>query len=433
MAQVVILNGMWADNPTQFTRPLGAHAIKSWMLQRGFDTVVIDWSQLWTYDEWCNILECVVGPETLVVGISATWIPTEGPGKDFLKALDRISRLYCHVRFVVGGSTEWVGYGDRCQRLEGTNYEDRLLEMVRSLNNSMHRHLIDPKWSIKNQLTEWNAADCVTPEEHLPLELGRGCIFKCNFCSHPNLGKPKGSYLRNPELVQHEVLRTNDLWGTTKWLLADDTVNEDPSKIETLRSMPHWFRWSGYLRADLIWSGRKESSIGSLAESGLTHAFFGIESFHPQASVAVGKAWSGKHAQRWLPELWEAFGSNVNLHCNFIVGLPGEDEGSLRRTHKWCKDHAHLGSFRFNALTLYTEKSQQRSFFTTNWSQYGYRKADADGSWENEHFNDREARALAEELNKDLPQVNGWLQAGIDVAVPSFKQQRLGAYLKALQ
>ena len=33
--------------------------------------------------------------------------------------------------------------------------------------------------------------DFILPGESLPLELSRGCIFKCRFCQYPNIGKDK--------------------------------------------------------------------------------------------------------------------------------------------------------------------------------------------------------------------------------------------------
>jgi radical SAM superfamily enzyme YgiQ (UPF0313 family) len=42
--------------------------------------------------------------------------------------------------------------------------------------------------------------------ETLPIELARGCIFKCKFCSYPLLGKKKGTYLRDFSQVKDEMI-----------------------------------------------------------------------------------------------------------------------------------------------------------------------------------------------------------------------------------
>lgn len=52
----------------------------------------------------------------------------------------------------------------------------------------------------------WHPRDCVQPGEALPLEMARGCIFKCKFCRYPFIGKSKNDFSRRIELVRDESL-----------------------------------------------------------------------------------------------------------------------------------------------------------------------------------------------------------------------------------
>ena len=48
--------------------------------------------------------------------------------------------------------------------------------------------------------------DLIFPGEILPIELARGCIFKCSFCSYNLIGKKVWECNRAPELVASDLI-----------------------------------------------------------------------------------------------------------------------------------------------------------------------------------------------------------------------------------
>ena len=79
--------------------------------------------------------------------------------------------------------------------------------------------------------TEYELEDNFKDFQPLPLEVSRGCIFKCAFCSHPFLGKKSYDYIRSPESLAKEIKRNYELFKTTRYspylIKNNKIVNED--------------------------------------------------------------------------------------------------------------------------------------------------------------------------------------------------------------
>jgi hypothetical protein len=163
--------------------------------------------------------------------------------------------------------------------------------------------------------------------------------------------------------------------------------------------------WTGYLRADLLW--RYPDTPYQLKESGLKSCFFGIESFHPAASRAIGKGWSGKHAKEYLPKLYnDIWNKDIPIWNNFIVGLPGETKEDLLETLKWCKDNP-MGIHRFVNLNLYTNRSGNDTIseFGKNYKEYGY-ELDSHGKWTSPTMTESSGNRMCLFLNTLLGSTN---------------------------
>jgi radical SAM superfamily enzyme YgiQ (UPF0313 family) len=256
--------------------------------------------------------------------------------------------------------------------------------------------------------------------EPLPLETARGCIFKCRFCSYPHLGKKKFDYLKPFDKIRQHLLQNYERWGTTHYIMLDDTFNDSEYKIDgfldVTRSLPFKIGYVAYIRADLV--HRFTGMAEKLQESGLESCFFGLESLHPQASTAVGKGWSGKYARDYIPHLlhnvWQ---DRVNVTTGFIAGLPGEDAASLMDTLKWVNDNDimtfWLGLGISSPASLAAGSMDGVAFsseFERDAEKYGY-KFDDKGWWYNDKWTHHTAEKFAMEklnFNRKLKRISCW-------------------------
>ena len=405
MANLILWASVNIDNIP--TRTVACYQLASWLRKHGYTVKVIDFCHLMSSADLAAITEKHIDSDTLAIGVSATFwhrisrttslelIESEPLWvSDARKILDTRIKLPWLLGGYVSSST--------ILKLDWTRFlgfvEDSLLKwMDENSSKLVRRELFDVKGISKSFL----ANDFIQPFEVVPIELGRGCQFKCKFCSYPLIGKEKGTYLRDFGLLKEEFIRNYNEWGTTKYYFQDDTVNESEEKVRALaeiaQSLPFRLEWTGYNRLDLIWS--RPDTIQLLKDSGLRSAVFGIESFHPAASVAVGKGWNGKRGKEFLLKLKEEWKGDITWYLSLIIGLPGEDRDSIIETNQWCIDN-EMYSWEFQPLTINRNLNNiYRSEFEREYKKYGYSFDDiGDYNWKNNLWTAVDARTLADEL-----------------------------------
>lgn len=411
MRHIIFLNGIWPSG-TNYTRSIGPYQLKHWISHFGFKGQVIDYCQLMSPREIINATSQFIDKDTLAIGVSSTFwdgLPVPKIPTNLRIALLHLKSRYPHVKFIAGGARtpvvndfDYVFSGDA---------EDSLVVWLQEQAGKKGMSLFNKKFDITTLAHRFDDHDAIMQDEVLPIELGRGCIFKCKFCAHKNLGKPKHTYQRDFKLFTDELQWNKDKWNVSNYLFLDDTVNEDVDKLTNFSHIKDILgfsiNWVGYLRADLVWA--KPESAELLLESGLKSCFFGIETFHPAAGRSIDKGWAAKHGKDYIPKLYnEIWDKKVNIHCNFIVGLPFEDRNSINSTVEWCRSN-NVGHHRFVPLTLYLEKHDNsvQSEFTKNYAKYGYFNVDeSTGYWENDHMNSYEAAELCNNINPVLMETN---------------------------
>lgn len=414
-AQWIIWAGQW---PRGGTRCLGPHQLAWWLRSQGQDCQVIDFCQWLSSEELVELTELFIGPETRFMGISTVFMPESVP-PNILRAQQEIIRARPQLTWLIGGprSDSRDYHSLSGQRIQG-KAEDRISEL---LGTAL-------RFDICGLEHRWHRFDCVQPRECLPIELGRGCVFRCRFCAHENLGKPRWSYQRRGDLIAAEIQATHSEYAVSDWMFMDDTVNEDPERVQWLSELRRLtgipdLTWVGYLRADLI--DRRPEQRDQLRDSGLLSPFFGIETLHPRAAQSIGKGWSGREAQQSLPRLYEYWQRKIPLWTNWIIGLPGERESDLRNTLAYCRDNP-WGMHRFVPLSLYTQRTDSgaRSQFADQAAQWGY-SIDNQGLWHTDTMNLGRAHELCLEFNQNVERqstLSAWLLSDLRNSVTSYSE-----------
>lgn len=411
MRHVIILNGIWPwpgqNAAWALNRSIGAYQIRHWLHKFGFKAQVIDFCQILTVKELKTLIENFIGDETFAVGFSTTYWPKIGTApSNMLEIINWLRSAYSRIK-LVGGGMALRTHEDIFDAVFVGQSEDSFISWCQQQVGKGHKSLFNNKFDITQLDHRFLPEDCILPSEVLPIELGRGCIFKCKFCAHPNLGKPKFTYQRKFDLVVDEMKYNFEQFGVTKYNMMDDTVNEDLEKVENLARLPERLKfeiaWNGYLRADLIWSRKGSDKL--LRESGMRSCYFGIETLNPIAGKAIDKGWGAKHAKEYLIHLYEnSWERNVNIRINFIIGLPGESLESSENTFNWCMEQT-FGMSQFTGLDIYNQNPGEiSSEFSREYEKHGYVLTDA--GWKNDLMTSEQAARTALIYNKELAKVN---------------------------
>ena len=397
----VILLTACVTNHNVLYRPIGAYQTAWYLRKFNYQVQVLDFLHKFDEPTILKMLSTHISKDTKIVGYGAMIGLAEPEAREFInkieKLLRKIKTLYPWVTVVAGGAAaadlnriyrnktlfDYIFFGHAEDTMlalanhlirNGPAVQFEKLEGNRIVRESFpmpHQN----KFDITHDNHIWHDSDCIQHGETLPIELGRGCIFKCRFCQYPYIGKHKKDYNRCMDLVKEEMIYNHQKWGVKNYYMLDDTFNADEERIEEFGKMvatlPFKIKYATYLRLDLIAAHPQTEDI--LLESGLLGAYFGVESLNPEASAIIGKPWNGKNARRYLPELYHnKWKKAVGLRAGFICGLPPETFKECQETNQWCIDN-EIPNWYWHPLYINRNNySEFISEFDKNSEKYGF-------------------------------------------------------------
>jgi radical SAM superfamily enzyme len=429
MTQCIILTGGTnaPKSMSRIQRSLGPYRIASALNEAGYTTFVLDYIIHLTNDEIKTALKKHLTEDTLWVGFSSTfyWKNNTTSFDDSLKEkmyytdINYIDDIIDYIRtnskakLLYGGAKAPFFLADDRIDYYVIGYSDvSVIELTKSIQNNTTEDLIDckdypigdsttkivdsskyPEPKLDNITTHWWNKDFnILPNEGLPIELARGCIFKCKFCTYPLLGKKKGTYLRDASMIGDEMIKMWENSGTTAYYFTDDTFNDDNDKIESLHkvftSLPFKPQFSAYLRLDLINKFPHQADL--LTEMGLIGTYFGIETFQADSAKAIGKGLAPNKVKDrlfWLEEKWN---NKVNIGAGFILGLPYDTHDYFNELINWCmQPDVPLQQISFYPLFLFARNKDNverlrayTSEFSLHPDIYGYVFKEDNMNWE---------------------------------------------------
>lgn len=388
-------------------RFLGAYKIAHAARKAGYSVQVIDHIAHLDYETLYAATKKFIQQDTSIIGISMTWLLGEKPerwpcGRQSLmpwhiyRCIIQLKKEHPSIRWVVGGYNSSIlgtdlpvneiieGYGEALfvellEHAKGLGDQPESESRSSTVDPSVSRVVYTKPRRFKHDICLddhlYAREDCIQPGETLPIEISRGCMFKCRFCHHLLLGRKKLDYLRSFELVKNQMLHNHSMWGTTRYYAICDTFNDTTTKIkmwhDMVGSLPFNIGLHAYLRTDLL--HRYPDTPYQLLESGLEGSYHGIESLNEEASRVAGKAWSGRHARDYVPYLFnDIWKGKVRSSLSFIAGLPGDTRETLLDAAMWLKSfepyHARFQPLRIFARAGYWNQSE----FDINHASYGY-------------------------------------------------------------
>jgi hypothetical protein len=352
------------------SRGYGAHRLASHLRANGYTCLVVDFSSVVTYDIYTAILDRAIGPNTLAVGYSTTWMPfkldgearTRNPGEGDDNDAERLHNGSLVSSFA-DGDYSWIDFVKQKNPktktiLGGAKIdfyldapvdhivvgigETETLDLIDSFakkNRRIFSRIVDhdrkahaSSWDFRNSTTCYTEHDLIQPNETLNLEVSRGCMFKCAYCSYPLIGQKTKDYLKHPEVLRRELINNYERWGTTKYFIVDDTFNDSTEKMQMFtdisQSLPFELKFWCYLRADLL--AAHPEQIQLLKDAGIQETYFGIETFNPKTAKFIGKGMASDKIVDTMYKCKEVWGDRSYIAAGIIIGLPYETQASIQ-------------------------------------------------------------------------------------------------------
>ena len=405
--------------------------------------LVIESAAVMSRQEFQSLLDNTITEKTLVIGFSMMWmdgfrdmVPYEWCTDDFFEYL---KITYPNIKIVGGGPTKkcMVNKSDiiyeKCDWIFAGFSDDSFPRFLNYLNkkpdHGFKYFIEDGKRVISgNKLfplktpddiaTVYEPEDNFLPYQPLPLEVSRGCIFKCTFCHHPFQAiTDPDKYIRTPGNLAEELKRNYDMFGTYRYFTMDDTFNDSMEKLDRLHraidmaNLPK-FEFVSYIKPELLVT--KPQMIPKLIEMGLASGIVGMESFKKETRKSIGK---GMDAYKILDVLAKMRStSKITFYSGFIVGLPYESLDEVQKTQEFLIQNRDTLFSTWQWLGLGITQNGI-SELDKNPEKHGYKvvqiNANNTVNWENEYTNAFEADQLAKKLCNENHQY--WTTSGYDL------------------
>ncbi len=435
-------------------RVLGATKVADSLRQEGYEVLVINHLHTFSVDEIIDILKKTINSNTLFVGFNSIFYqfisqPSTSNEKEFwanngIKFSERelgaflphgkkfnkeirsiVNKINPKCKLVLGGP-------DAIDREWNSDYDYVILGLADTSAVNLAQHLEHGKelkkarkslykftviddskaleYNFVNTQMYYSNLDIVMPNETLPIEIARGCIFNCKFCSYPLNGKKKNDYVKCEDVLYNELMSNFEQFGTTRYIFTDDTFNDTKLKLETVyrisKKLPFKLEYWATSRLDLLTA--HPDTIELLYDSGCRASYFGVESLNRNAAAAIGKGGNRENLINTLKYIKNKYGESVSLHGSFIFGLPHEDKESFKRTSdQLLSGETYLDSWGVQPLMLRPADGLAfSSELDRNYKKYGYEIAGYDAEndfllWKNEFTTFEECKEIASELQKN--------------------------------
>ena len=163
--------------------------------------------------------------------------------------------------------------------------------------------------------------------DFLPVQAGRGCPYRCKFCSIYCMYR--GDYFkRDIAEVMRDIRHVKSL-GFKRFLLLDDNIAADPAYLKELcdEISGLGMEWMSQCSLDIA---KKPELLKRVAQSGCSTLSFGLESVSQDNLERIGKGWCrSSEYQKLLARIRE---SGIEIASEMMVGIDGDTPKTLGDT-----------------------------------------------------------------------------------------------------
>lgn len=373
-------------------RDAGAYTVSSRLREAGYKVKVIDFFSHFTFDIFKRAIDNYVTKETAFIGFSSTHFSTLKPEQweqhwqqDNRTRKNDMWNVY--FPFSSNEMAEWITYAKNknpnlkivvggqkvAQKIAlqkmypfvdfwvGGMADVSVIKIIEHIKeNKMLPTLIksEEQFGAMSESAfifskiHWNHDDLISKNEALPLEISRGCPFKCTFCDYQK--KNPNTWTLDAEHLKNVLLHNYEMFGTHHYMITDFQVNENIKKMEMIHkvftSLPFTITWSGFGRLDLL--NAKPEMIDLISESGCKSIQWGIETITDKVGPLVNKVTKRAIIEKTLDSCRKKWGNSIVMGSGFILGLPGETKESCKDLIKWIEEQPWLDAWEITPLYI---------------------------------------------------------------------------------
>jgi radical SAM superfamily enzyme YgiQ (UPF0313 family) len=397
-----------------FTMPMSKYAgtfrIATELRQHGYSVQTIDLTAYDGFDpDLEQLLDSILTKDTLWVGVSTTFM-SDVFGFPYFRSQQSFDKRFAHIKdldknirrfadyikskspkakLITGGSRRFMleqfgfkvfkFYNDK----EIIEFTDYCAGKSKNIDLKYLTNVIEGSefTEFTTSTIEFEDNDIIYPNEALPIEISRGCIFRCKFCAFPMNGKTKGEWVKHTDVLLNELKKNYEEYGITSYVMSDDTYNDSADKVKLLYNevyskLPFKLSFTAYIRLDLML--KFPDTVNYLKESGLTSALFGIETINHESGKAIGKGIDPKIQFQFLRELKNNQFKNIQTHSGFIIGLPKDRFDEMERLEEFLfsndnyLDHVTVEPLFITPKDIMHTTKPYYSEFDLEYAKYGY-------------------------------------------------------------
>ena len=368
ISDIVIFSDSRIDINGMGSRSWGSYSIASHFRSIGFSTQVIDYIYNMNNEELEKAIKKYVSHSTKIIGFGALF--WEFFPNNTVHQISKIAKLIIeiskninpNIKVIAGGPSVRMFLREDFPKVdaifEGFSESDstKFIEYIFKGGNLpkenslvrdtlVYNNVTGGQGLFSTRRTSYIESDYILEHEVPTLEIARGCIFNCKFCSFALKGKKKLDYIKDQSVLRDELIENYEKYGIDKYIFVDDTFNDSQYKLDelykTFSSLPFKMNFSAFLRLDLL--NAHQDQIQQLQEMGLTSTFFGVETFHHKAAKEIGKGLHPDTTKELLHQLTTKDWKNkVMVAITLLIGLPHETYESHEETLKWILDENNL-------------------------------------------------------------------------------------------
>jgi radical SAM superfamily enzyme YgiQ (UPF0313 family) len=190
-----------------------------------------------------------------------------------------------------------------------------------------------------------------TAGEVTSFDAGRGCPFRCSFCTIINVQGRK-SRSRTADDVE-QIVRANSAQGVTSFFITDDNFARNKNweaifdRLAELREGAR-LKVRFLIQVDTM-AHRIPHFIEKAKRAGVTRIFIGLESVNPGNLLAAKKRQNRIAEYRRMLLAWRAVG--IWTFAGYIIGFPHDTPESVRRDIELVKRELPVDMLEFSILT----------------------------------------------------------------------------------